>query len=215
MQSNLSDVEQRLKRYWYTDGIAELTGGGILILLGIYFAIQEFLGQNSIVSVILQSSLILLMVGGAFVSRRLVNALKARLTYPRTGYVEYQVDEGNMRRRRIGVVILAMMVSALSMLFVRLFQSLNAMVAVTGLIVGLLLVIARAKSSGLPRFYLLGAVSVVLGLALSISGLPDGYSLGLFYGLMGVCFLISGGLTLQRYLNENPLPADAERQNGS
>jgi len=214
MQGNLSDVEQRIKRYWYTDGIAELTGGGILILLGLYFALQEFLGQNSIVSVILQSSLVLLMVGGAFVSRRLVNALKARLTYPRTGYVEYQVDEGNMRRKQIGVVILAMMVSALSMLFVRLFQSLNAMVAVTGLIVGLILVILRARSSGLPRFYVLGVVSVVLGLVLSVSGLPDGYSLGLFYGLMGVSFLLSGGLTLQRYLKENPLPADAERQNG-
>jgi hypothetical protein len=81
-------------------------------------------------------------------------------------------------------------------------------VAVTGLIVALILVVLRTKSSGLARFYVLGAISLVLGLALSLSGLPNGYSLGLFYGLMGVCSLISGGLTLRRYLKENPLPAE-------
>ena len=96
------------------------------------------------------------------------------------------------------------------MIFVRLFQSFDSIVAVTGVAVGLILMILRAKSSGLPRFYVLGAVSLVLGLALSDSGLPDGYSLGLFYGLMGVCFILSGGWTLRRYLQENPLPVDLE-----
>ena len=214
MQSNLSDIEHRVKRYWYTDGIGELIGGGMFILLGIYFALQEFLGQNSIVSVILQSSLILVMIGGMYLGRRLINVLKTRVTYPRTGYVEYQVNESNMKRRRIGVAILAFTISALTMVFVRLFQFFDSIVLVTGVAVAVILVILRAKSSGLARFYILGAVSLVLGLALSISGLPNAYSLGLFYGLMGLCFMLSGGLTLQRYLKENPLPADAERQNG-
>jgi hypothetical protein len=212
METKLSDVEQRVKRYWYTDGIGELIGGGMFVLLGLYFALQEFLGQESMVGGILQGSFILLMIGGAFISRRMVNALKTRLTYPRTGYVEYQVNEHNMRSRRIGVVILAFTISALTMVFVRLFQSFDSIVAVTGLAVGLILVVLRAKASGLARFYVLGAVSLVLGFALSISRLPNGYSLGLFYGLMGVCFIISGVLTLQRYLRENPLPA--ENQNG-
>ena len=53
---------------------------------------------------------------------------------------------------------------------------------------------------------------MILGILLSVSGLPNGYSLGLFYGLMGVFFMISGGLTLQHYLSENPLPG--EERNG-
>ena len=53
---------------------------------------------------------------------------------------------------------------------------------------------------------------LILGIVLSTSGLPAGYNLGMFYGLMGIAFAISGGLTLQRYLRENPLPA--ETQNG-
>jgi len=210
MENNLSDVEQRVKRYWYTDGIGELIGGGMFVLLGMYFALQEVLGQNSMVGGILQASLVLLMIGGTFISRRLVNTLKTRLTYPRTGYVEYQVDERGTRGRRILAVILAFVVSGLTIAFARLFQFFDSIVAVTGVIVALILVVLRAKSSGLTRFYVLGAASLVLGFALSLSGLPNGYSLGLFYGLMGVCSLISGGLTLRRYLQENPMPAETE-----
>ena len=211
MQSNISDVEHRVKRYWYTDGLGELIGGGMFILLGSYFALQEFLGQNSMLGGILQVSLILVMIGGMAASRWLVNTLKTRLTYPRTGYVEYQVNEHNMKLRRVGVILLAFMISSLTMVFVRLFENIDSIVAVTGVAVGLILMFLRAKSSGLTRFYILGAVSIVLGLGFSVSGLPNGYSLGWFYGLMGVSFLLSGGLTLRRYLENNPLPADAEQ----
>ena len=214
MQSNLTDVERRVKRYWYTDGSGELIGGGMFVLLGVYFALQEFLGQDSLVSGILQASLVLLMIGGMFVSRRLINALKTRLTYPRTGYVEYQVSERNTRSRQILAGVLGFLVAVLAMLFVRLFQFFDSIVAITGVVVAVILVVLRTKSAGLTRFYILGVVSLVLGLALAVSGPPNGYSLGLFYGLMGVCLMFSGGLVLQRYLKENPIPVDAERQNG-
>jgi hypothetical protein len=209
MQTNLSDVDHRVKLYWYTDGIGELIGGGMFILLGIYFALQGVVGQDSLLGGILQVSLILLMIGGSLISRKLINGLKTRLTYPRTGYVEYQVNEVNMKSRRIWVILVAFAVSSLTMVFARLFQSLDSIVAVTGVAVGLILVILRAKSSGMARFYVLGAVSIVLGLVLSVSGLPNAYNLGLFYGLMGLCFIISGGWTLRQYLEENPLLVDA------
>lgn len=204
MQNNLSDVERRVRRYWYTDGIGELIGGGMFILLGTYFALQEFLGRNSMVSGILQASLILVLIGGMAISRWLVTTLKTRLTYPRTGYVEYEVDERRMKSRRFWVILLAFTMSVLTVVFARLFQFFDSIVAVTGVAVGLILLILRAKASGLARFYALGAVSVLLGLALSVSGLPGGYSLGLFYGLLGSAVAISGGLTLRRYLQENP-----------
>jgi hypothetical protein len=160
------------------------------------------------VSGILQVSLILLMIGGTLIGRKLVHALKTRLTYPRTGYVEYRVNENNARWRRLWVAGLAFVISGLTIIFVRLFQSFDSIVAVTGVAVGLILIILRAKSSGPPRFYLLGALSLLLGLTLSISGLPGGYNLGAFYGLMGTAFAISGGLTLRHYLQQNPTPVE-------
>jgi hypothetical protein len=145
--------------------------------------------------------------------RWLIKALKARLTYPRTGYVEYQVDEHNRNRRRITVAFVAGLVAAFSIVFAgRIVSFLDMTLALTGILVGAILIFLQGRRSGLERFYVLGGMSIVLGIALALSGLPDGYGLGLFYGLMGVCFLISGGLTLRLYLEENPLPV--EGQNG-
>jgi hypothetical protein len=208
MKNDLSDVQQRVNRYWYTDGLAEILGGGMFLLLAVYFALQDFLGPDSTLSGILQASLALILIGGAFVSRRVINSLKMRLTYPRTGYVEYRVNKKDTGRKRIVVFILAFTISALTIAFIGIFKSFNSIVAVTGFIVGMVLVLLRGKSSGLFRFYVLGAISLLLGFAISASGLTEGYALGLYYGLMGVCFLISGGLTLTHYLHANPLPAE-------
>ena len=210
MKSNLSDVQQRVNRYWYTDGLAEILGGGMFLLLAVYFALQDFLGPDSTLSGILQASLALVLIGGAFVSCRLINSLKTRLTYPRTGYVEYRVNKKDTGRKRILVFILAFTISALTIAFVGIFKSFDSIVAVTGFIVGMILVLLRGKASGLYRFYALGTISLLLGFTISASGLPEGYALGLYYALMGVCFLISGGLTLTHYLHENPMPAEGQ-----
>lgn len=177
MQSEFSDIEQRVKRYWYTDGIGELVGGAMLVLLGIYFALQEsiqrFLGENSLVGLILQMGFFLLLfVGGGWISQWLVNFLKARLTYQRTGYVEYQTNRGRgSKGKLILLVALSAGIAALMNLLAHLFQAFDAMVAMTGLLGAWVFIILRTRSSGLARFYVLAGVSIVLGLALSVTGL--------------------------------------------
>lgn len=217
MQSNISNVEQRVKRYWYTDGIGELVGGIMLLLLGIYFALQEsleeFLGSDSILGLILQTGFfMLLFIGGGLIGQRLVNSLKTRLTYPRTGYVEYQTNkEHNPKRRWILGAALALVSgvsAALMVLLAHLFQFFDALVALTGLMGAFVFMILRTRSFGLARFHVLAGVSIVLGLALSVSGLPSSHNIGLFYGLMGICVSISGGWTLRRYLQHNPTPVE-------
>lgn len=211
MQTNLSDVEQRVKRYWYTDGLGELIGGGMFLLLGLYFSAQQYFGDRSFLGVVLQSSFVLVFIGGTFIARSLINVLKTRLTYPRTGYVEYSNGGSNIVRR-IGAVVLAMTVAIFSIVITRKVNVIDSMVAVTGILVGIILLVKQGRTAGLPRFYVLSFVSMILGIALSFSGLPRGYDLGAFYGLMGTAFVLSGSLTLGRYLRENPLPA--EESNG-
>ncbi len=208
MQTNFSDVEQRVKRYWYIDGIGELIGGGLFLLLGLYFSAQQYFGDQSVIGVILQSGFALILIGGALVGRRLINALKTRLTYPRTGYVEYSTSGKNAVPRRMIAVVIAMAVAIFSIVITRKIDAIDAMVAVTGVLVAVILVAKQGWSTGVPRFYVLSAVSVILGIVLSVRGLPRGYDLGTFYGLMGTAFAISGSLTLRRYLKENPLPAE-------
>ena len=204
----MKQVEQRVKRYWYADGIAELTSGGLFVLLGVYFGAQGFLGEGSTASIILQISLILVMVGGIFGVRWLVNTLKTRLTYPRTGYVEYRVNEKDAKVRRYVVAGVAMIIAIASIVLIDYIRGLDSMALITGLLVGVIFIALRGKSSGLKRFYLLGGLAIVLGAVLSFSGLSQAYNLGLFYGLLGIAIMISGGLVLRRYLSENPLPTE-------
>jgi len=111
-----------------------------------------------------------------------------------------------MRLLSFGV---AMTVAMVSVFVARRFDSIDAMVAVTGVLVAVIFMVKQGWSSGLGRFYFLSAASLILGGILSVSGFARGYNLGLFYGLMGLALATSGGLTLKRYLRENPMPAEA------
>lgn len=208
MNNNFSDVEQRVKRYWYVDGFGELVGGGgMCLILAIYFAAQEYFGDGSLLSNLLQMSLILVLLGGMFVVRRLINTAKLHVTYPRTGFVEYSQPQN---KRRVGILsaLVGILVAMTSIFIVRQFSRIDAMVAVSGMAMGIILSLKQLWTVKVKRFYILSAAAVLYGVSLSISGLPNGYNLGLFYGLMSLSFAISGGLTLRKYLDENPLQTE-------
>jgi hypothetical protein len=204
----MKQVEKRVKRYWYTDGIAELASGGMFLLLGLYFGVLGYFEEGSLVSVILQVSMILVFVGGAFGVRWLVNTLKSRLTYPRTGYVEYRVNEKDAKMRRYVVMAVAMMFAVASIVLLDYIRGLEAMVLFSGVIIGVIFVALRGRSSGLKRFYVLGGLSIVLGIGLAFSNLSQVYTLSLFYGMLGMAIMISGGLVMRQYLGENPVQAE-------
>ena len=208
MKDETSQIEQRIKRYWYRDGIGEMMGGVMFLVLAAYFSLQQYLGDESFIGGMLQAGLVLLLIGGVYVGRRVVNSAKARITYPRTGYVEYRTNSRNAVLMRVLAALTAMTVASVSIIVVRRFDSIDAMVAVTGLLVAVIFAVKQGLTSGLGRFYFMSALSIVLGGVLSVSGLVRGYNLGLFYGLMGLAFVISGGLTLKSYLRENPLPTE-------
>jgi hypothetical protein len=208
MKENFSDVEQRVRRYWYVDGFGELVGGGgMCLILAVYFAAQQYLGDNSLIGTLLQISLFFVLVGGMFFVRRLINTAKLRVTYPRTGYVEYSQPQN---RRLTGILAAVVgMVMAMTIIFVvRQFSRIDALVAVSGIVMGIILYVKQVWTAKVKRFYILSAAAVLYGVVLSISGFPRGYNLGLLYGLMSLSFMISGGLTLKRYLDENPLPTE-------
>jgi hypothetical protein len=206
MKDNLSGIEQRVKRYWYVDGFGELVGGGgMCLVLAIYFTAQQYFGDESLIGVLLQVSLFFVLVGGMFLVRRLINTAKLHVTYPRTGYVEYLQPQN---KRWMGALsgIVGVILAITSVFIVRQFSRIDAMVLVTGVALGMILFVKQVWSAKVKRFYFLSVLAVLYGMILSVSGLPRGYNLGLMYGLMSLTFAISGGLTLRKYLNENPLP---------
>ena len=208
MKENFSEVEQRVRRYWYVDGFGELVGGGgMCLILAIYFAAGQYFGDESFIGGLLQAGLALVLIGGFFLVRRLINAAKTRVTYPRTGYVEYSEPKNKVASGVLSAVV-GIVMAMMFVFIVRQFNRIDAMVGISGLVMGVILFVKQVWTARVKRFYLLSALSVIYGATLAISGLPRGYNLGLFYLLMSISFAISGGLTLKKYLAENPLPTE-------
>ena len=212
MNDKFQIVEKRVKRYWYSDGIVELSLGGMFFLLGVYFGIQGYLGEGSQASVIMQVGLFVLIFAGIVGVQRVVYALKARLTYPRTGYVEYRKDGQDIKQRRNIFMGVAIALVAASIILFDFFRNFDSMILGTGVMVGAVFIALRGKSTGVTRFYVVGVFSILLGVTLSMDKLPQEYNLALFYGLLGIAIMVSGGIVLRRYLRENPMPAGSDNE---
>jgi hypothetical protein len=213
MEDRMLDVEQRVKRYWYSDGIADISVGAMFLMLGLFFGVQGYFGEGSKVAVILQVGMVLVMMGGIFGVQWLVNTLKARLTYPRTGYVEYRLKDKESNQRRYVVIAVALIIVVASIVLYYFVRELDSMVLTSGILVGAVFIALRGKSTGVTRFYILGGIAIVLGVGLSMGNLHQLYNLALFYGLEGVLLMITGGVVLRRYISQNPMPSDMERDN--
>jgi hypothetical protein len=201
MDNHLDQVVQRTRQYWFVDGIVELSVGGLFLILGLYFYLQSILTAGSWLLVILQVGFVFLLVGSIYLNRLLVSKLKSRLTTPRTGYVSYK--RASRRQRLVSMVIVGVIALINVLLFLSTPLSLNWVPAISGLIVGSLWLIS-AYRVGLFRFYLQTILAYLVGAILFWTSLDLYQSLALFYGILGVILVLSGGITLTRYLRQNP-----------
>ena len=209
MNRDLKEPGLRAARYWYVDGTFELAFGGLCLLLAVYFYAQAALADSWMAG-LLSGLLVLVLIGGGYLVNRLTRALKERLTYPRTGFVSYQRERGMRRSVRIAVIFAASaLIAGLLVLFVAgRPNGVELMPGVTGLIFGAVIAFIGYRTA-LLRFYLLAALSLVFGAGLSVSGLSEGLDLAAFYGALSLVLFTFGGVTLWRYLRDNPGPAEA------
>jgi len=201
MNDDLDHVVQRTRQYWFTDGLVELSMGGIFLFLGLYFFVQSLLPSGSILLFVLQASFILAIIGSIFLGRRLVSKYKSRLTFPRTGYVTYK--QASVTQRLISASLALFMSALILGLFLTTTISMNWIPAITGLIVSIVWLISAARV-GLTRFYLQSLLSIILGVGLSLVHLETYQSLALYYAVMGIVLMLSGALILAKYLRQYP-----------
>ena len=200
MKEILNKTYQRTRQYWYIDGLSELAFGAICLLLAVYFTLQATLPRETLLATLLDSSFLIVFIGGFFLANRAVETAKSHLTYPRTGYVSY--PKNGQGKRWIGAGIAMLMAALVSALMVTAPASFAWMPAITGFILGAILLYFGYRID-LLRFYLLAAVSLILGSFLSIIGVGDTPGLAWFYSLISLALFLSGGFTLRRYLKAN------------
>ena len=197
MKDSIDQVAQRARSYWYVDGLNEVAFGGLCLLLGIYFQFQDSLKNPSLPQQMLEAGLALFIIGIALMLHKLVNFLKERLTFPRSGYVSYR-RPSTIRRLATGLLAAAI-ASVLSAVLMIAPPELDWMAGLTGLVLAAVWLFLAWRFQ-LSRFLVLSLVSLGGGIFLALMQ-PDGVAgVAAMYYLEGATLLASGGLTFWAYL---------------
>jgi len=203
---DIEKIEKRAVRSFYDDGLFEIALGFVLLLLGGYFFATAVIPKGSGIASELPIVFVLVLVSAGFFVNRILRFLKRRITYSRTGYVALKKKEISPKRRAVAAITGAVLGASLAALY-GLSPSIKTFLpALNGLLFGIT-VFFIANRIGLIRFYVLSAVSAVIGLAVTAAGIGDIKGIGLYYGGFGASVLISGLAALIVYLRRSPKPA--------
>jgi hypothetical protein len=197
MNDPIDQAARRARRYWYVDGLNEIAFGGLCALLGIYFQIQGALQIPSLLRQMLEAGFVLLIIAGVLMLNKLVNLLKERITYPRSGYVSYR--RPNTIRRIATGLLAAAIASVLSALLMLAPVGLDWMAGLTGLALAAVWLFIAWRLQ-LSRFLVLSLVSLGGGIFLAVTELDGIAGIAAIYILDGAALLASGGLTFWAYL---------------
>ena len=209
MSENIEQIMQRTRAYWYEDGFAEIAVGGLFALVGGFVYLQSVTAGTPLVAVI-SIGMTLLILGGSFLVKRVVNTLKERVTYPRTGYVAYD-EKDRAGSGRWFIVGFAFVLAVATLIFRDWVSNagLEAMSTVAGLLIAAIFG-AMGASFRIRRFYIIAVAAVVIGAAASISGLGDVLGMAVFFAMIGMLVVISGVFALTQYLRAAGPPQEAQ-----
>lgn len=224
MDDNLDQIIQRTQRYWYQDGLPEIATGLLLLVGGFLVSLAAAPhGEPDSMLALIVALLILVLATVATSAVGLgvqgtLEALKNRVTYPRTGYVSYRKPQPRIRTplARIGyflaLIILSGVLGAVMGYVASLIMAagvsawLFSMSMVTGVWFAVLLSLMGHRYS-LPRFYVLALVSLILGVLTALGDMTFVGSV-VYFAVMGGVLVTSGAIVLALYLRHHATPAE-------
>lgn len=193
----------RTIQYKFEDGIIELVMGTMFLLAGIYFYLLAVIENNQLAEV-LTASFAVIYIGGWYLMQFLFRSLKERITFSRTGYVAYRKGQEKRNVRIIEAIVIAvLMAGLLAFAQIKVPQGWNLMPPFFGFLIAIVLGLMGLQS-GLPRFYMLGVISLILGGIFASINLSNNLATATYCGAMGVVLLASGSAILRQYLRQNP-----------
>jgi hypothetical protein len=200
---DLADIERRPLRYWNVDGIPELVMGALWMVWGSAWVIGEIVPRDwranafwSIVPATLALS--------AWAAVWLIKRLKALVTFPRTGYVEW-----NEPSRASGVFTAVVALVAAAVLAVVVSGSAAGIERRAPIVLGVLLALAFTVASlrqRAPHYLALAGVAVALGLA--FTGARGGWqSVNWMFVALGAASAAVGAIRLVFFVRAHPRPS--------
>lgn len=198
MNNNINEIRRRTSRYWHIDGLYELSIGCLVLGLGAYFALLELIPDGTLLNELLDGGFLIVFVGGVWLISKATEAIKERITYRRTGYVEYN------QPKSIVLILTALIAMLFAVVFVFLLTRPGIpgnMTLIMGGVLGLSFFI-MALHLRLMRFYLLVLISLLSGFVTAAVGMGGQDGMPVFYMLLGISLIVSGTLTLRSYLRQ-------------
>jgi hypothetical protein len=199
--TNIARIRARTIRYWYEDGLAELTAGAVFALIGAIYLATTKLDSRALVGVVLP----VVIIGGARLGRRLTGRMKERVTYPHTGYVSYR--QPPVSRRAFSVAIVAAAVLSLGALLSASSDATLWEPVLIGAVIACALLTTGAWLS-LGRFVVVGLIAIALVAILAVAGLAAPFGTAVVFLGIGSALLISGTLALRTHLRRTQPPAE-------
>lgn len=202
MSLNVDDIMRKTKSYWYEDGLAEILAGLFFTVISLLLLADWASPPDSPLGWIWTPGFMAVTLVWIAGGRRVIGWLKERITYPRTGYVAYH------QQRRSAVLPRAVMAgvigAAVSLVMVGALMYRQEIVRLVPLVMGVgicILLMRVAGEVGVPRFYALAGLSLLIGAALALYTADMGLSVALFYLALGLAVVAGGVVALWRYLH--------------
>jgi len=200
MGNKIDDIVKHTYRYFYDDGLVEMAVGLLFVAVGLVLLAWQGFDYSPLVTIIVVVGLPAVVIGGAYLIKRLVREMKQRITYPRTGYVAYRQGEPSKGRWFIPLAAFALVVASLFLpeAFMRMSAMVGALLAVVLIFMG--------YRVGLWRFYAVGVIALVSGVALAWSDVVELIAVSLTFAITGVALFLVGALAFAGYLRRHPEP---------
>ena len=230
----LLNAEQRAWQYWFDDGLPTLVAGVGCLLAAVFFAYDESRNATPLTIAVTFIAL-LLYVAVLLFHRYVLDWLKTKITYPRTGYVQppYFAEEASApletvslslqgadakrssdierlhtyRKQRLMFLCVVVAMATIAMMFVQ-----NRWIcALAGILMAVALWTWGRKVQRLSWVILGGFPFVGFYMTLFQAHRVVGVRrVAYFLAGAGVVLILDGALTLLRYLRVNPRPKPTE-----
>jgi MFS family permease len=167
-------------------------------------AIIHFAGEKSAAYYWLSAGLLLFMIGVAWGGKRFGEALKERITYPRTGFMAFKPYTYNYKRILVLFIFAGVLGGVVGVLATQPNQQeIGGIVPITQGIVGALAFTYAAQRFEVKRLYYLAVFSIGIGLVIGALGVGVVLGLSFFYLSIGLAMVVSGCVALVKYLRSH------------
>ena len=209
MSDQIMKPQRRVIQYQYADGMYEFDTGLDYLVMTAYLYATSFLDPHfspKIFELLYLAACLLIYVGGQMLIVLMIQKMKDHFIYPRSGYVSYPKKADRSWQEKMLSVIIFMGVIMVGIVFLSKFPgAAKWLPALTGLIIALRVSFSTFRAR-LARFYLLGAISVLVGIVVSLGSIGWEQGFILCLAVMSLIFGISGSITLWTYLHQTRPP---------